>query len=207
MSGFFVTFEGIEGSGKTSQIMGLLDYLAKKNIDYKATREPGGTKLGGQIRNVLLSHTEEVFPPIAELLLYEADRNIHLHNIIKPALNKDRVVVCDRFFDSTLVYQGYARGLDKELIKMLNLLATEDLQPDLTFILDIPVGVSMNRMSGQMDRIEKENIEFHQKLRDGYLDIARNNPKRFVIIDASKSEAVVLRDILREFEKRFGGQL
>ena len=184
----FITFEGVEGSGKSTQIKLLKDYLEKKGQKVILTKEPGGTELGDKIRQILLDHTDETFPPIAELLLYEADRNIHIHNVIKPALEANKIVICDRFYDSTLAYQGFARGLDKKLINELNDLVVENFKPDVTFVLDIDVKKGMKRVEerGSKDRLEQEKINFHQKLRQGYLEIAEQNPSRIFVINADQ---------------------
>jgi len=198
MPGKFITFEGIEGSGKSTQIKKVLEYLTNQNYKVVLTREPGGTNLGKQIRNILLDKTEEKFPSTAELLLYEADRNIHLHNIIKPGLENNDVVICDRFFDSTTCYQGYARGLSLEMINNLNLLATEGLKPDLTLILDITVEESFARRKyKENDRIEQEKEDFHQKLRQGFLTMAKKEPERFVVINGLQGEDKVFEDIIQ----------
>jgi dTMP kinase len=183
--GFFITFEGIEASGKTTQINLLYDYLKSISKNVIKTREPGGTKIGQKIREILLSKWDEKFPYIAELLLYEADRNIHIHNIIRPSLEAGYIVLSDRYIDSTTAYQHYARGIDYEIVSYLNTLATDGLKPNLTFLIDIPVEISLKRLSESKDRIESENIEFHKKLREGFLKIAENEKDRFVVIDGT----------------------
>jgi dTMP kinase len=202
MKGFFITFEGIEGAGKSTQAKKLYDYLINNNKEAVLTREPGGTKLGKRIREILLSHSEEIFPPVAELLLYEADRNIHIHNIIKPYKEKGYYVVCDRFTDSTLAYQGYARGLDIKLVEFLNNLATEGQNPDITFLIDIPVEVSMQRIGNKKDRIENEGIEFHKRLREGFLEIAKKNSERIYVINGLNDENTVFEEIVFILKKK-----
>jgi dTMP kinase len=183
--GFFITFEGIEASGKTTQINLLYDYLKSIGKNVIKTREPGGTKIGQKIREILLSKWDEKFPYIAELLLYEADRNIHIHNIIRPSLEAGYIVLSDRYIDSTTAYQHYARGIDYEIVSYLNTLATDGLKPNLTFLIDIPVEISLKRLSESKDRIESEDIEFHKKLREGFLKIAEYEKDRFVVIDGT----------------------
>jgi len=193
--GVFIVFEGIEGAGKTTQAKNLYEYLnsiGKKSI---LTREPGGTKTGKKIREILLSDTDEMFPPKAELFLYEADRNFHIHNVIKPNLEKGINVICDRYIYSSLAYQGYARGLDINLIKTLNDIATDGVYPDIVFLIDIPVEVSLQRLGNKKDRIEKEGIDFHKRLRNGFLKIAEENKELF------------LNDLLRLLVKKKRGEL
>ena len=198
MNGCFITFEGIEGAGKSTQAKRLAEYLKKENKKVKLTREPGGTKLGQEIRKILLTPTDENFPPIAELFLYEADRNIHIHNVIKPFKEKGYYVISDRFIDSTLAYQGYARGLDINLIKELNRLAIQNVIPNITFLIDIPVEEGLNRIkrTRDMDRIEQEDIDFHKRLRDGFLKIAKDNPERIVVIDGMQNPDKIFEQIL-----------
>lgn len=195
-NGVFIVFEGIEGAGKTTQAKNLYEYLnsiGKKSI---LTREPGGTKTGKKIREILLSDTDEMFPPKAELFLYEADRNFHIHNVIKPNLEKGINVICDRYIYSSLAYQGYARGLDINLIKTLNDIATDGVYPDIVFLIDIPVEVSLQRLGNKKDRIEKEGIDFHKRLRNGFLKIAEENKELFYIIDGTKKEKKIFEEII-----------
>ncbi len=194
--GVFITFEGIEGAGKSTQAKLLYDYLIQKGKQAVLTREPGGTETGKKIRSILLSKTEEFFPAKAELFLYEADRNFHIHNVIKPNIEKGKYVICDRYIDSTLAYQGYARGLDLDLVKKMNDIAVEGVYPDITFLIDIPVDISLSRLGGRRDRIESEDISFHQKLRQGFLKIAQENPERVVVVDGKKG----IEDIFEEIK-------
>ncbi len=195
MKGVFITFEGIEGAGKSTQAKKLYEYLISKGKNAVLTREPGGTKTGKKIREILLSHSNEIFSPISELFLYEADRNFHIHNVIKPNLEKGNYVICDRFIDSTLAYQGYARGLDIELIKGLNKIAAEGLEPNITFLIDIPIEISLQRLGNNKDRIENENIEFHKRLRKGFLKIAEEEDRIFVI-DGTKDIESIFQEII-----------
>jgi len=200
----FITFEGIEGSGKTTQIELLIPVLQAKGYDSVFTREPGATEIGKKIRAILLDASHTAMLPLTELLLYEADRAQHVHEVIKPALAANKVVVADRFFDATIVYQGYARGFDLELIQQIHRIVLGGLTPDLTIILDLPVHVGLERAWERInsrsdlpeDRFEKEDIAFHEKVRQGYLTLAGNEPKRFQVIDASRDAEAVHRDIV-----------
>ncbi len=201
---YFITFEGIEGAGKSTQAKMLYQYLKERKIESILTREPGGTDLGRKIREILLTPTQEIFPPNAELMLYEADRNIHVHNVIKPNLKEGITVICDRFIDSTLAYQGYARGLDIKLIKELNNIATEGLMPDITFLIDIPVEEGLKRIKKEreIDRIEQENINFHKRLREGFLKIAEENKERIIIIDGMNAPEKIFNTILEKLKEK-----
>jgi dTMP kinase len=208
----FITLEGIEGAGKTSQMDHIVALMTARGIECATTREPGGTAIGAQIRKVLLNPKNHDLDANAELMLYVADRVQHIKTVIEPHLKAGRAVLCDRFFDATLVYQGYARGLDKELIRNLHLLVCGDLKPDLTLLFDLDPQTGLARAWRQIDngartkqesRFEKEELEFHEKVRQGYLDLARIEPQRFRIIDAeqdprrvSENIAMVLSDFL-----------
>lgn len=200
----FITFEGIEGSGKTTQIKLLVPVLQAKGYDCVFTREPGATEIGEKIRAILLDASHTAILPLTELLLYEADRAQHVHEVIKPALAANKVVVADRFFDATIVYQGYARGFDLELIQQIHRIVLGGLTPDLTIILDLPVHVGLERAWERInsrsdlpeDRFEKEDVAFHEKVRQGYLALARAEPERFRVIDASRDAEAVHRDIV-----------
>ena len=192
----FVTLEGIEGCGKTTQARRLAGRLEAAGISSILTLEPGGTTIGQEIRRILLDSQNQDLSPLSELLLYEADRALHMEMVIKPALVRKKWVVCDRFFDATTAYQGYARGQDSELIKLLNEKVSLGIRPDITFLLDCPVEVGLNRalkrnkimqQNGQ-DRFEKEEMDFHTAVRKGYLSIAENEPERFVVVDGTLGE-------------------
>ncbi|BBO72019.1 thymidylate kinase [Desulfosarcina alkanivorans] len=196
----FITLEGIEGSGKTTQMRTIARWLTTAGRDFLTTREPGGTPIGTQIRSVLLNPENRDLAPMAELLLYVADRVQHLETAVRPALAAGKVVVCDRYFDATLVYQGYARGLDRDTIHELHRLACGGLTPDLTLLLDLEPGAGLARAwrrihadtaHAQESRFEKEQLDFHQRVRAGYLDLAGLQPQRFVIIDAALDETAV----------------
>jgi dTMP kinase len=206
----FITLEGIEGSGKTTQISHLETFCRQQGWPYRVTREPGGTALGAKIRSILLDPGSRQLVPRAELLLYMADRAQHLAQVVEPARKAGKIVICDRYYDATVVYQGYARGLDVGLINHLHQLALDDLKPDLTFLLDLPPKVGLARAWQQLhtgdrtsdeSRFEAEALHFHQKVRDGYLRQAQAEPARFHIIDAAQSEdqiTAALVSILRE---------
>lgn len=200
----FITLEGIEGSGKTTQVKAITRYLATAGFDCLTTREPGGTPIGSQIRSVLLNPDNGALAPTAEMLLYVADRVQHLETVIRPALAAGKVVVCDRYFDATLVYQGYARGLDRDMIYQLHQLACKGLMPDYTLLLDLTPETGLGRAWSRIQsdeaharesRFETEALAFHQRVRDGYLDLARKEPQRFAIIDAAGDAAAVSEKI------------
>jgi len=190
--GFFITFEGIEGCGKSTQLELLKGWLEKKGKEVLAVREPGGTLVGEAVRAILLNETDEGVDPWAELFLYEACRAQLVSRVIRPALASGKVVLCDRFFDSTLAYQGFGRGLDRGDIEGLNALATGGLVPDLTIVVDCPEEVGLRRAFSRInaskgakeDRFEKEETAFHARVRAGFLAIARGE-KRFAVVDGS----------------------
>ena len=186
----FITFEGIEGSGKTTQIQLAAKYLSDRNLPVIVTREPGGTDIGLKIRALLLDPEHRDPQPRAELLLYMADRAHHLGTVIRPAVANRKIVLCDRYFDATLAYQGYARGLDIDLLKTLHSLVFDDFTPDLTLLLDLPPEISLRRAWRQISagereaaetRFEKEAVHFHERVQAGYLDLACRFPQRFRI--------------------------
>ncbi|HPO12935.1 MAG TPA: dTMP kinase [Candidatus Hydrogenedentes bacterium] len=189
MSGRFITFEGVEGCGKSTQIELLKTHLESKGHRVLVTREPGGVPIAEAIRSVLLDTRHTAMSPIAELLLYEAARAQIVEEIIRPALEKGCIVLCDRFADSTTAYQGAGRGLPMEEIERLHHLATQGVWPDLTFVLDLPVeqGLARARNRGRADRMEQQALEFHQRVRQGYLDIAAREPGRVKVIASDES--------------------
>lgn len=202
----FITLEGIEGAGKTTQVAGMVEFLTEKGHDCLITREPGGTEIGKRIRSILLDPKNIDLDPFAELLLYNADRAQHIKTLIEPALKAGKTVICDRYFDATVVYQGYARGLDIEKIYRLHKLICNNLMPDITFLLDLPVKTGIKRAWQQIDngartkletRFEEEELNFHEKVRAGYLALAKKESKRFIIIDATLDKAKVAEKILK----------
>ena len=201
----FITFEGGDGTGKTTQVQAVEDYLRGLNRSCLVTREPGGTALGKMIRKVLLEAGNNEIGASTELFLYLADRAQHVKQIIAPALSAGKLVLCDRFTDSTLAYQGYGRGIDLDWLRRLNDTASESLHPELTFLFDCPVDVGLRRVTQRRDqssadrpredRFEREKHEFHERVRSGFLELARREPERFRIIDASRSMAEVAKQI------------
>ncbi len=202
MSGLFITFEGVEGSGKSTQIELLRQHLAERALSVLITREPGGTPTAEAIREVLLDPRNKALAPMAELLLYAAARAQHVEERIRPALDAGQMVLCDRFADSTTAYQGIARGLSLELLGEIHRLATSNLRPHLTFLLDMDpeLGLQRTRERGRIDRMEQESIAFHRRVREGFLAIADNEPERVVVLDADQELEVIARDIRRHFD-------
>jgi dTMP kinase len=203
--GLFITFEGIEGCGKTTQIERLGRRLHAHGIPFVATLEPGGTQIGQGIRRILLDSRNKNLTPLAELVLYAADRAQHVEEVIKPALKQGKWVICDRFADATVVYQGWARGQDMRLVRILNEKVTEGVHPDRTFLLDCPVEIGLQRALDRnqsdpdpgQDRFEKEQMVFHQAVRRAYLDLAEKEQNRIVVIEASAGEDAVEEAIFR----------
>lgn len=184
--GLFITFEGADGCGKTTQIKLLDEYLRAKGYQTLLTREPGSKGLGEKLREILLNYDGEV-SPVAESFLFLADRAQHVDCIIKPALEKGIILLCDRHTDSTLAYQGYGRGLDLEEIRKLNKIATSGLTPDLTIVLDVDIETSQARVGAEKDRMESAGIEFFQRVRNGFLEIAKQEPERVKVINSADS--------------------
>ncbi|MCX7724798.1 MAG: dTMP kinase [Thermodesulfovibrio sp.] len=197
--GIFITFEGIEGSGKTTQGKILSERLKKEGFKVLYTYEPGDTEAGKYIREILLN-SEIRINPICELLLYFADRVQHIQEKIKPSIEKGFIVICDRFTDSTLAYQGYARGVSIDLIKKINEIVLDSFMPDLTILLDCPanVGLSRNKKIYKKDRFEMENFEFHERVRQGYLELVRLNKKRFFVLDATEPIDKIAEEIYKK---------
>lgn len=189
MKGIFISFEGIEGSGKSTQANLLYKYLINKGFKVILTEEPGGTRIGKKIRKVLLDSKNKDILPITELLLYNASRAQHINEVIIPSLNKGVIVITDRFTDSTFAYQGYGRGIDLNIIFAIDKLSTSSLRPDITFLLDLDVEIGLKRNQGinKADRLELEDIEFHNRVRKGYIELASKEPDRIKLIDASKN--------------------
>ena len=183
----FVTFEGMEGCGKSTQAQRLCATLAPDTL---LTCEPGGTPLGESIRELLLEPSRGKMSPVSEALLYLADRAQHVAEVIRPALEAGRTVISDRYVDSTLAYQGYGRGLPMDLLRAVAALATGGLTPDLTVFLDVPVALGLERVGkrGRHDRLESERLEFHERVRRGYLELIAHEPRRWVLVDGEGSE-------------------
>ena len=194
--GLFITFEGIEGSGKSTQAQLLKEYLVSEGRKVFLTREPGGPKISEQIREILLSNENKEMSPETELLLYLAARSQHTSECIIPALNRGEFVICDRYIDSTLAYQGIARELNLGTVIDINEFATYGLKPDLTFILDLPTDLLIYRLlKKRLDRIESESIEFHNKVREAFLNIAKYD-ERYIVMD-SRDDIYVLHEKIK----------
>jgi dTMP kinase len=203
----FIAFEGIEGCGKTTQIRMAGEYLAAQGLACLMTDEPGGTPLGKKIREMLLNIGPCTISSRAELLLFVAARAQHVQDVILPALEQGKWVLCDRFIDATFAYQGCGRGMDRNVIKYLHDFATACLTPALTILLDMPAEEGLKRAFGRIarlqgvdreDRFEQEDLAFHQRVRDGYLALAAEHPERYRIIDGAREIALVQRDVCRE---------
>lgn len=201
--GLLITFEGSEGSGKTSQISRLSKRFVSKGLDVLVTREPGGTEIGEEIRHLIMHNAAgEQMTPEAELLLFAASRAQLVREKIIPAIDAGKIVLCDRFLDSTTVYQGVGRQIAAEPVHIINQFAVGDVMPDLTIVLDIPAEVGMERIrhrtSDTPDRMESESIDFYRKVREGYLILANAMPERFLVIDGTKDEDDIEEEIWRE---------
>jgi len=208
--GKFITFEGPEGSGKSTHIRLLKTFLEARGVEVIVTREPGGTQLGEAIRN-LLQH-DQSDPPVtrAEVLLFLACRAQHVERFIRPALEAGKWVLCDRFDDSTMAYQGYARGFDLALLGNVNDFAVNGVRPDLTVLLDVSPETSRARLAERRaapDRIEREQGAFHVKVRDGFLDLARKEPGRFAVVNTEREQEAVAQDVCAAVEEKFGFSL
>ncbi|MGH1487405.1 MAG: dTMP kinase [Cellvibrionaceae bacterium] len=200
--GKFITIEGSEGVGKSTNITFIKDFLAAKGIDLLMTREPGGTPLAEEIRALLLQKRDETMDETAELLLMFAARSQHLKQVILPALSEGKWVLCDRFTDSTYAYQGGGRGLDQQLILQLEKTVQKEVQPDITFYLDIDVKLGLARASQRaaLDRFESEEIDFFERVRTAYLERARSGAERYKVVDAGQTLECVQTDIKRYLE-------
>ena len=210
-NGIFFTVEGVEGGGKTTHCEWISAYLEKKGLEVIRVHEPGGTRIGEEIRSLLLSGGDEEMVDRAELFLFMASRSQLVEEVIRPALKEGKVVVCDRYIDSSIAYQGYGRGVDEKFIRLLNGFAVGSVLPDLTIVLDVetPVGLrrAKKRLNGKTpDRFEKRNLGFHQRVRQGYFALARTEPERIKIVDADmdikKTERAVRRCVDSFLAKR-----
>lgn len=201
--GTFITVEGIEGTGKSTNIDFLTGLIESRGKEVLRTREPGGTPMAEKIRQLLLEHGHEPLPEIAELLLFFAARSLHLRNAIVPALEAGQWVICDRFTDASRAYQGHGRGLGIDRIEQLADWVQEGLDPDLTILLDAPAEVGMERAAqrGEADRMDSQDLPFYRRVRAAYLELAANNQSRFVVVDASQPLAQVQQSIAAEVGK------
>ena len=194
-TGKLISFEGSEGSGKSTQITRLAEHFQKSHRDVITTREPGGTALGAEVRRIVMHLPETPPTPLTELLLYLADRAQHVAEVITPALTRGQLVLTDRFSASTIAYQGYARGQDIELVRRLDAIARQGLTPHLTILLDCPVADGLRRARGS-DRFHSEDQAFHERVRAAFLEFARQEPDRYCVIDATRPEAQVQREVM-----------
>ena len=200
----FITFEGIEGSGKSTQIKLVAEYLNRKNVPLIVTQEPSGTDIGRKIGSILFNREHNNMCAETEMFLFCAARAQHVREIIMPALKQNKVVLCDRFSDATYAYQGAGRGLDNKFIKLINDYSSMLLKPDLTLLFDLPVEIGLHRAnkrndnlkeSSAIDRFEKENMDFHKRIRESYLSILKNDPVRFLLIDANRDMDTIQKDV------------
>ncbi len=209
----FITFEGIEGSGKSTQARLLYEWFINKGYECILTREPGATRIGKILRRILLVPHNEAITKEAELFLYLADRSQHIENVIRPALNEKKIVIVDRFIDSTIAYQGYGRGLHIDFLEKLNSVVLKGLRPDITFLLDIDPEKGLRRVeernkkddsSKKEVRFEKEEILFHRKVREGYLELSERFKDRIVALDGSEGIDMIFEKVVFIIQKRFG---
>ena len=197
----FITFEGIDGSGKTTQIKHFIENLERESIPFLLLREPGGTIIGEKIREILLDKNNSDMLPLTEYLLYSASRHQLTKQRVLPALNEGKVVVCDRYFDSSTAYQGYGRKIDLKFVHKLNTTATIGTLPDLTIVLDIPVSERDSRIESEnFDRLEQENRDFQESVREGFLSIAKQSPDRFIVVDGTLLPETVSNIIWNHFK-------
>lgn len=199
--GFFILFEGIEGCGKTTQARMLTRRLSRSAFPATLVQEPGGTATGKAVRRLLKHRVEVQMNPVTELLLFAASRAQLVEEIIRPALNEDRVVVCDRYVQSTLAYQGYGRGLDLRVVETVNEVATRGLAPDLAILLDLDIEKGLRRKGKATDRFEKEGAAFHSRVREGYLEMARSDPARWLVIDADEPRAKIHSTVWKRMQE------
>ena len=211
MAGTFITFEGVEGCGKSTQLELLAQHLKGSGRQVLTTREPGGTPIGERIRSILLDSAHSEMKPITELLLYAAARHQHVSEVIQKALESGAIVLCDRYADATTAYQGAARKVDPAVLNELHQIATGGLEPHLTILLDCPANVGLGRararnakedIEGTADRFEREELAFHERVREGYLAIARAWPQRVTVIDATSDAQTTHRRIAQVVEKK-----
>ena len=192
--GLFITFEGADGCGKTTQLNNVKAFLEEKGFDVVTTREPGALDIGQKIRNILLHH-DGIVADRCEMFLFLADRAQHVETFIKPAIEQGKIVLCDRHTDSTIAYQGYGREQDIKLLNDLNKIAINGLLPDMTLLFDVSTEVAQQRVGSEKDRMESAGIEFHKKVRNGYLELQKQNPARIKLIDANNTIDEVFEDV------------
>ena len=200
--GYFITFEGVDGCGKTTQMKLLAEYLQNKGYEVVITREPGSKGLGEKIREILLHYDGDVSSD-AESFLFLADRAQNIDEIVNPAVDKGKIVLCDRHTDSTIAYQGYGRGVDIKKLTLLNDIAVSGRKPDMTFVFDIDIDTSMKRVGQEKDRMESAGTDFFNKVRNGYLEIGKQEPERVKILDAAKSIEEIFKEVSNYTEELF----
>lgn len=196
--GLFLTFEGIEGSGKSSQCRAAAQWLRRQGYSVLETREPGGTPVAEQLRSALLARQQEPITPWAEAMIVLASRSQHVAQVIQPALAEGTIVLCDRYADSTMAYQGYGRGLDRTLLTAMNRVASHSLTPHLTLLLDVPVDVGLQRRHHnqlEINRIDAESLRFHERVRRGFRALAEQHPRRIRLIDGHRAPELITLDI------------
>ena len=198
--GLFITFEGADGCGKTTQIKLLNEYLQDKNIETITTLEPGGSDIGKQLRQILLHHNGFV-SNVAELFMYLADRAQHVETVVMKGVEEGKIVLCDRHIDSLVAYQGYGRGQDIEQINLLNNIATQNFKPHITFLLDVDSEIAQTRVGDEKDRLESEGLAFHKKIRNGYLELAKKYPERIKVINVNLSIEKVFEQIKKVIDE------
>jgi len=202
--GIFITVEGMDGCGKTSQIKLIQNYLKEKKYEVISIREPGGTIISEKIRNLILDPNNKEMSIITEMFLYAAARSQLIIEIIKPALKEGKIVICDRFVDSSYAYQSFGRNIDLKTVEKINMIATEEIQPDITFFFDISPEITMKRIADTtLDRIEQEKIEFHQKVYNGYKDLVFKYPNRIKAIQSNKSIEEIFNKVKKELDYIF----
>lgn len=207
MKGLFITIEGPDGSGKSTQIKKLADYLEQAGHAVVLTREPGGTKISEKIREIILDKDNIEMDPVTEALLYAASRAQHVAEVIRPALKEGKTVICDRFVDSSIVYQGIGRELGIETVENINCIAVKNTLPHITFLFQLcpEIGLERKTQQGEKDRLEQEALAFHQKVFEGYKGLKELYPDRIVVVDASRSIEEMHRDMVMAIEKRIKG--
>ena len=201
MQGFFITVEGPDGAGKTTQVKAIVEALQNKGYDVLVTREPGGTPISDKIREIILSPTHREMADATEVLLYAAARAQHVHEVIRPALEDGKIVICDRYVDASVAYQGYGLGVPTQKVSHINRFATGGLTPDRTYLLDVPVQEGKNRLQArnELDRIEQKGEAYHERVRAGFLELAEQSPERFRVVNAARGIEEVTQEILADF--------
>jgi len=205
--GLFISFEGPDGSGKTTQIKRLADYLQSKGYEVVLTREPGGTAISEKIRSLLLDPENKEMDSLTEAFLYAAGRAQHVAQLIKPSLQEGKIVLCDRFMDSSIAYQGYARGLG-DCVRQINEIAVDDCQPDITFFMNLSAESGMARVNSRLtgnekpDRLEQEAIDFHKKVYEGYIQLSKIYTDRYIIVDADRSIEEITKELINIIDAR-----